>query len=144
MSADTYDCELCGAIVFTDHRKHHEANLCPVLQRRAKKAPKPKRKRRAQKASQPSKVRGKPAKCALEECGADFISQGVTHRFCCPRHADVARNGDMDEADEARQALEMAPLAREAELFRRAAEAVPMLTGERSFRLWLACLGVTA
>lgn len=144
MSADTYNCELCGAIVFTDHRKHHEANLCPVLQRRVKKAPRPKRKRRAQKASQPSKTRGKPAKCALEECGAEFVSQGVTHRFCCPRHADVARNGDTVEADEARQALEMAPLAREAELFRRAAESVKLLSPEASHSLWLRCLGVAA
>jgi hypothetical protein len=138
MSADTYTCELCGALVFADHRKHHEANLCPVLQKRRKKAAARMRQRRA---AVPSK-KGKPAKCALEECGADFVSQGVTHRYCCPRHADVARAGDTDDAERARQALEMAPLAREAELVRLAAEAVPMLSPEASHALWLRCLGV--
>jgi hypothetical protein len=143
MSADNYTCELCGALVFTDHRAHHEANLCPALQRRLKTPPKPKRRRQPRKAVEPSRY-GKVAKCALPECGADFVSQGVTHRYCCPRHADVARRGTVGEIEEARQALEMAPLAREQELVRRAAEAVPMLAPEANYRLWLRCLGVAA
>jgi hypothetical protein len=137
MSADTYDCEMCGATVFTDHRKYHEHNLCLVLQARRKKAAARMRQHRA---AAPPK-RGKPAKCALPECRADFVSQGVTHRYCCTRHADVARKDTPEEVEAARLLVEMAPLAREAELVRLAAEAVPLLSREASFALWARCLG---
>ncbi len=77
-----------------------------------------------------------------EKCGVEFASQGVTHRYCSPRHADVARTGEDAEAEAtARLAREMAPLKREEELVRLAAEAVPVLSREASFALWLRCLG---
>lgn len=140
MSADTYDCELCGVLVFRDHRAHHEANQCPVLQRRKKKAAN-KRKGRARKATEPPR-RGRPAKCALAECGATFVSRGVTHRHCCPKHADLARQGDAEETGADRLVREMAPLAREQDLMRRTAAAVPLLSGETSYTLWFRLLGI--
>ena len=143
MSADTYDCKQCGALVIVTHRAHHEANACAQLAKLRRKRAYNMERMRKKRRGLPTR-KGKPAKCALEGCGAEFVSQGVTHRYCCPRHADVARQGDPDEADAARLALEMEPIRREEELYRRAAEAVPMLTGERSFRLWLVCLGVAA
>jgi hypothetical protein len=143
MAADTYDCEHCGAVVIVAHQSHHEANDCKELQRRARKREYNRERMRNVRRALPSR-RGKTAKCALKECGAEFVSQGVTHRYCCPRHADVARAGDTDDAERARQAAEMAPLAREEEAVRLATEAVPMLSPEASHALWLRCLGVAA
>jgi hypothetical protein len=143
MSADTYDCEKCGAIVFTNNRAHHEVNLCKELQRKQRKraynADRMRKKRRAL----PTK-RGKLAKCALDGCGEEFASQGVKHLYCCSPHADLARKDEDAEAEAtARLAREMEPLKREEELVRLAAEAVPVLSPEVSFALWLRCLGVT-
>jgi rRNA maturation protein Nop10 len=143
MAADTYDCEHCGSVVIVAHQSRHEANDCKELQRRARKREYNRERMRNVRRALPSRC-GKKAKCALKECGAEFVSQGVSHRYCHPRHADMARNGDVDEAETARLVLEMAPLAREQEAVRRAAEAVPMLSPEASHRLWLRCLGVAA
>lgn len=143
MSADTYACEHCGGTVFEAHRAHHERS-CPELARLARKRKCNLERMRAKRRGLPTR-RGKTATCALKECGVEFTSQGVTHRYCCPAHADRARWGEnLEAAEKERHALEMAPLKREAELVRRAAEAVPLLSPEANYALWLRCLGVAA
>lgn len=142
MSADTYDCKKCGAIVFSGQRTQHEANLCKELQRKQRKRAYNADRMRKKRRDLPTK-RGKLAKCALDGCGVEFASQVVTHLYCCPKHADIARKGEDAEGEtEARLAREMAPLKREEELVRLAAAAVPALSPEASFALWLRCLGV--
>lgn len=139
MSADTYECRTCETVVFTSHREYHNATACVALAR-------VKRKREYNAARMRKKRRNLPtrrgyAKCALEECKEEFLSDGVHHRFCCPRHADIARAGDTDTAPE-RLKLEMKPLERTMAEVKAEAEAVRMVIGEASHALWLRCLGV--
>lgn len=141
MSADTYECSKCGAVVFASHREHHAATACKGLARLKRKREYNAERMRNKRRNLPTK-RGY-AKCALEECEEEFLSEGVHHRFCCPRHADIARAGDTDTAPE-RLKLEMEPLERTLAAITAEAGAVPMITGEASHALWLRCLGVAA
>lgn len=143
MSAATYECNRCGAVVFASHREHHAATACKDLARL-------KRKREYNAERMRNKRRGRPtkrgyAKCALEECEEEFLSEGVHHRFCCPRHADIARAGGTDTAPaRLKLEMEMEPLERAMKYVQADAEAVRMVTGAASHALWFRCLGVPA
>jgi hypothetical protein len=143
----TWKCELCGEEMRTTQKSGHKTWRCPKQGNGLKRLRQ--QEREAAKAEPPAP---KPDRYLLCVCGCETKIRQVTgqrkKQFVNTDHYEKwrraslkAAGGDPDEAQEKKLAEELAPITSKDAEIARAAEQVPMVTGEASFRLWGRCLG---
>lgn len=146
-----WECDACGAMVLPTQKGNHVHWKCPMQgEGRKKREAEERRAAGLDLPPEPKFWQYLPCLCKCETQIGQVKGQ-KKKQFVDADHYEKWRKetlrvagGDGQTAEERKHAEEVAAVVAKEEAFAREAEAVPMVTGEASFRLWAECLGFNA